>query len=418
MRTEAIAWRKLERQLADPRLFERLVEQEQEEEGEADFHPMSESEGPTHTPSRKPGPNQWGRAVVANRNYARSLAWQAIRSSIIGLLGFSKTFPNDDVFAAAVARWQKAQGGLVVDGIIGPKTLTRLYVALRSAPVTPPAAESSAVSLHKVSAEPGEIRRFQRELGQEAEGSEAFSTDPIPGISDGHTSLTRQIAAEIGLKTDEVTALVVGSAKPDRDYPVNDPRSLDECEQRRHALRGRLCQEVGAALQDVRGHLTKLYKKALATSGTPQFGLIGEALHLIQDSYSPAHTEREQFFGLTRPGAIVYIRVWHPTSPGYPTEHGWPADLRDRLHLQSSSGKAASTATRDFLQMVVGHIAKPGAPENEAQFAAFMNRHLVLSSTNQTVAALTRWAKRVDDKDIRSASYLRCLAPDRPKVCP
>ncbi len=416
MRTAETAWRKLERQLADPCLFERLVEQE--EEGEADLRLMGASEQPSHGPSRKAGPNQWGRAVAANRNYARSLAWQAIRSSIIGLLGFSKPFPDDAAFAAAVARWQKAQGGLVVDGIIGPKTLKRLYVALRSAAVTPPAAESSTVSLHKVSADPGEIRRLHRELEQEIESGEGFSTDPIPGISDGHTSLTRQIATEIGLEPDAVKALVVGSAKPDKDYPVNDPRSLDECEQRRHALRGRLCQEVGAALQDVRGHLTKLYKEALATSGTAQFGLIGEALHLIQDSYSPAHTEREQFFGLTRPGAIVYIRVWRPTSPGYPTEHGWPVDLRDRLHLQSSSGKAASAATRDFLQMVLGHISKPGAPQNETQFVAFMNRHLVLSSANQTVAALTRWAKRVDDKDIRSVSYLRCLAPDRPKVCP
>jgi hypothetical protein len=421
MASKGAAWRNLDRQLADPSLFDRLLEQEEEAES-VPFRLGGERKAASPTQSRQSGSGRWGRAVAANHGYARSLAWQAFRTSITSLLGFSKGFPDDHMLAAAVAGWQKAQGGLKVDGIIGPKTLKRMYVALRSTSPSPATAGGSEVSLHKMSADPGELRRVQRELGLEAEDAEDFSTDPIPGISDGHTNLTRQIANFLHLKPEDIEALVAGSKKPDKDFPVTDPktlpRALDECEQRRHALRGRLCQEVGAALQDARKHLTNLYNKALATGGSAQFGLIGEALHLIQDSYSPAHAERDQLMGPPYLGAIRYIRVYNPVSPGHPLEHGFPADIRDRLDLLSSVGVAVSTATREFLQMVLGHIANPGAPGNQAQFVAFMNRHLRLSSANLTLAAIIRAAETSYDwADPRHFSYAACLAPDRPKAC-
>lgn len=47
-----------------------------------------------------------------------------------------------------------------------------------------------------------------------------------------------------------------------------------------------------------------------STNRAYQFSLIGEALHLIQDSFAPAHVEREQ-----RTGDILNIRVYDPKPP-------------------------------------------------------------------------------------------------------
>jgi hypothetical protein len=368
--------------------------------------------------STYPRRDLWDHAVEKNRRLAKSLAWQTFRSSIVKLLGFTKSHPDEYAFAAAVARWQKRQPNLASDGIIGPNTLKRINVVLRSSPPSPAHAEPPNTSFHALELDPGELRRLQREISSETGGAESFATDPIPILSkDGHSNLTRKIAESFReLTSQNVDALVDGSRRPDKDPPTLGQQT-DECQQRRHCLRGRLCQEVNAALQDIRGHLAKLYRDAFVDPNQPNFELLGEALHLIQDSYSPAHTEREQFMGPPYLGAIKYVRVWNPISPGFPTEHGYPADARDSLDLLTATGVAAATASREFLKMAVDRIKTPGSPDNQVKFDAFVKKHLGLSSANQTIAAIIRLALTPFDPDPRYAAYLKCVVPNRPKRC-
>jgi hypothetical protein len=371
-----------------------------------------------------PAPNRWDHAVAENRRLARSLAWQAYRSSLLRLLGFGDSDANEHAFAAAVARWQRSRRGLPVDGVIGLETLKRMNIALKSMGPLPFKAPSRIVSLSELEPDPSELRRiyleFRHELGDDGE---KFWTEriklpfPLPQginiVDYGHVELTEKAAISVGIAGADLDALKTGSAQPDKDPPTLR-QQMDECQQRRHALRGRLCQEVTSALQDIRGHLAKLHVSLLAASDRrAQFELMGEALHLIQDSYSPAHMER---VGLS--GPIIYIRVWNPVSPGSDTEHGWPADLRDRLDMASAEGRAAFGASQEFLTMALKHIINPGAPGNKDDLTAYMDKHLVLRPHHQTIAALLLLARSVTSiPDPRYAAYLRCLLPDRPKRC-
>src|SRR5437764_4101413 len=81
---------------------------------------------------RAAAPGRWSRAIARNAYFARVLGWQAYKYAIIRLLGFPSAIPTEAQFASAVARWQREQGGLAVDGIIGPLTLKRIQVALKS----------------------------------------------------------------------------------------------------------------------------------------------------------------------------------------------------------------------------------------------------------------------------------------------
>ena len=78
------------------------------------------------------------KAVRANARYGKELGWQAYYSRIVNVLGLSwLAVLNPINFAEAVARWQQSQG-LPRDGIIGPKTWSRLQskLGIQSAPVS------------------------------------------------------------------------------------------------------------------------------------------------------------------------------------------------------------------------------------------------------------------------------------------
>jgi hypothetical protein len=241
--------------------------------------------------------------VEENRRLARSLAWQAYRSSILRLLGFGGSDTDERTFAASVARWQRSRRGLPIDGIVGLATLKQMNVALKA--MGPPAstARSRVVSLSELEPDPSELRRIHLQLRHElGDDGEKFWTEritlpfPLPRgitiVQYGHVELTERAGASVGITGADLDALKAGSAQPDKDPPTLNEQ-MDECQQRRHALRGRLCQQVTSALQDIRGHLATLHTRLLAASDRrAQFELLGEALHLIQDSYSPAHMER------------------------------------------------------------------------------------------------------------------------------
>jgi hypothetical protein len=84
------------------------------------------------------GGRHYKHAVQRNRHFARVLGWQPFYDRIARLLGFSAFTPAEEVFAAAVQRWQRAQG-LSADGILGPSTWARMRPRLGSPPTRPAA---------------------------------------------------------------------------------------------------------------------------------------------------------------------------------------------------------------------------------------------------------------------------------------
>jgi hypothetical protein len=114
------------------------------------------------------------------------------------------------------------------------------------------------------------------------------------------------------------------------------------------------------------------------------FEWIGEALHLIQDSYSRAHIERAYGTGPGGSHPIRYIRSFHasvfpPSRTRGPREHNFPSDPRDSIRAGGalkSEAVMARNASREYLRMMLRHRARPGAPGNVAELRAFMRKHL------------------------------------------
>jgi hypothetical protein len=155
--------------------------------------------------------------------------------------------------------------------------------------------------------------------------------------------------------------------------------AFNQDEQKRHSLRREYGQALPAALSDVIGSLRAQHAAILAEPD-PKTRLhrIGQALHLVQDSYSPAHTDR-------RPGSgwcIFYIKNYGRGRA--PAEHGVPSDDRDRVANPASraAATAAIAASREYLSIVFKAIYGRSTPdpvatsEAAAEFARFVAGHL------------------------------------------
>jgi hypothetical protein len=211
---------------------------------------------------------------------------------------------------------------------------------------------------------------------------------PRFGIPEGHERLTRDAAAGLaGIGTADVPPLIEGSRRV--DYGLTNHFKADE--QRRHFLRRSLCQNLSAALGEARNTLADLHGRALAAFArgprAGAFGWAGEALHLIQDSYSAAHTERD-WAALNVP--IVYIRYFGPWGDPAPREHRVlpPPDPRDLIAPHGfliREARAAIATSREYLTLLIRHAAGMAAAGRmpaaavARELAAFMNRHFALS---------------------------------------
>jgi hypothetical protein len=316
------------------------------------------------------------RAIDLNRQYGRSLGWLAYRHSIAYFLLGLEEYPADGEFAEVVAIWQRGQGDLTVDGIIGPQTLQRMNAAL--SPVFD--GSGSAPSQPGILATRPPTGRLRREMEAEsASEGEHFVVDTLI-TPRGHERLTEDAAIPlVGRGSPELAALLVGVVR------VDDPaRAFIATDQRRHCLRQELCQTQAAAMGDVRGHLGGLHSLALG-SGPTAFEFAGEAFHLIQDSYSNAHTERI-LSASGPPHPILFIRLFSLLQGRTaPVEHQVvpPPDPRDIITLRSGGltdfARASVAASREYLQMLLRH--RRGLPPGtiRAELTAFMDRHLVLS---------------------------------------
>jgi hypothetical protein len=225
----------------------------------------------------------------------------------------------------------------------------------------------------------------------------------LPGFDEGHEILTRFAARRVlTIPSPEFNALILGVIIPDRggrryrSFPraaigaVIDPR-----QQPRHSLRPTRSTSVASSLAAIRRTLQVLHARAMAGS-TPAASLraTGEALHLIQDSYSRAHTERAYGAGPGGTHPIRYIRwfgkitLLPPRFSSGPREHNFPTDPRDQIYVTGPSGKVAIPrrlkpesvvavkASREYLRMILRHLKTRGAPSNATELRAFMDKHL------------------------------------------
>jgi outer membrane protein OmpA-like peptidoglycan-associated protein/peptidoglycan hydrolase-like protein with peptidoglycan-binding domain len=329
---------------------------------------------------RGPRPDRWDHAVKENRRLARSLGWQAYASTIMRFLGFAAFVPGDSAFASAVAAWQSRQG-LNPNGIIGAQTLARIHAALQSLTSFPGDDTRPALSSQEIPPDPGVLRRLQHELQYEAgDQADKFVTEQVFGFPRGHKFLTELAAAGLPtISSNDLDALKEGNARVD-----DLTKAFIPSEQKRHTLRREKCQPVPHALSDARNHLIALHSIALTSVGRKaQFEMFGEALHLIQDSYSEAHTER-LWGGAGGVDPIRFIRFFgFQGSCRFPREHRVvpPPDPRDNIRnrgVLTFAAKRSVAASREYLTMALRHLASPGSPSIPGELRAFMDKHLIL----------------------------------------
>jgi len=192
---------------------------------------------------------------------------------------------------------------------------------------------------------------------------------------EGHELLTRTAAK--GLSKQELDALIRGVRAPDVNGPITNHIKLKE--QRRHALRQTLGSKTRKALGEAVGHLHKLHGNALAARARPkQLEIVGEALHLIQDSFSPAHVQRKgrKIKKLRNYGPANWTRPWEDN-------HGFPMDSRDNPKDKKGNlngpARSAVAASSEYLVLVARHVkTPPSVPQRKKDLDAFTGKWLAM----------------------------------------
>jgi len=205
----------------------------------------------------------------------------------------------------------------------------------------------------------------------------------------GHERVTALAAR--GLPGLDVKALVAGVRRVDvgSSFVSFVPAMVNQIrpsQQRRHALRAKFCDPIRTAIRQIRGHLSGQWTNALKEQRRGAMraatAWIGEALHLIQDSYSDAHVRRIR--GAAGRFPIVYIRYFGLQGAGAPLEHhlGRDPDPRDLVAGPvgglTPAADRARVASREFLTVWLRRRAASTGATDPA-FLAFMEKHLSLS---------------------------------------
>lgn len=227
--------------------------------------------------------------------------------------------------------------------------------------------------------ESSKLHRRIRDLGGiTGLGWTVYRTKP-PKLPQGHELLTRIAARSLQLSDSELNTIVEANRQVDLENPTE---IFSPEEQKRHALRRDLCQPISQARADIVAHLYGLYKAILqAPLRADKLSKIGETLHLIQDSYSPAHVERMLPLKKNGPAMIIYIRNYGRGLMA-PAEHGFKDD-RDIITtsdgLLTRWAEFAVHASREWLEMMVRHLSKPTDPKNPQELGAYIKKHFSLA---------------------------------------
>ncbi|MFN0101390.1 MAG: hypothetical protein ACKV2U_04785 [Bryobacteraceae bacterium] len=228
------------------------------------------------------------------------------------------------------------------------------------------------------------------QAGRELEGAEPFYTKvtPIPGLGnqEGHEILTQLAMRALPLTAAEKAAVERGVIRPDRggqsywNFPRAALGSLKAAAQPAHALRPTPSSTSAAALRLIRARFARLHGLAMrSASRIKALEWLGEALHLLQDSFSSAHVERAGGTGRITKIRAFFVRVGWPPLSRAPGEHNAPKDPRDDVYLGGAlrpEARAATGASLLFLSMALRHLQAPGSPRNGAELRAFMSRYL------------------------------------------
>ena len=247
-----------------------------------------------------------------------------------------------------------------------------------------------------------ESSRAAQWMAQAAQEGDLFNTQldfRFTRTKEGHEVLTRMAAARVpGV---DLAALLRGVTRPDKGTGTlratlsSLVHSVDPPEQKRHALRRTRGTSTTAALSEIRNHLLLLHSRALsagrAGNRRAMFEWIGEGLHLIQDSYSQAHTARDNINIVSAPHPIRkvrffgFVRRFPPSFSQYPDEHQvirgmHVGDPRDDINRPGGGLKPeaqiAIQASREYLSMVLAQVGRPPSPNDAAELRAFMDWHL------------------------------------------
>jgi len=234
---------------------------------------------------------------------------------------------------------------------------------------------------------------FESELarvGHALEAPEPFYTrvTPIPGIGnkEGHEILTRVAMRGLPLSSADRSAILLGVIRPDRggksywNFPRSALESLKARAQPSHSLRPTPSSTVATALRLIRARFVRLYLRAMrARDRATALQWLGEAMHLLQDSFSSAHVERSGGIGRIRHIRAFYVRFGWPPLSRAPREHNAPSDPRDDVYRNGAlrpEARAAIHASRVFLRMALHHLRVPRSPRRHADLRRFMRKYL------------------------------------------
>jgi hypothetical protein len=158
--------------------------------------------------------------------------------------------------------------------------------------------------------------------------------------------------------------------------------STKEADQKQHALRRTRSQDWRQALQEIVEYMRALHRAFLSTGDArTRLRRIGAALHLIQDSYCPAHTDRSEA------RCLRYIRNYGGQDTalyersGAGREHRFPTDPRDNVHAHPGEARNAVDASQQYLQIAFKVIYATrsgdivGKMEAERDFERFVQQH-------------------------------------------
>lgn len=203
----------------------------------------------------------------------------------------------------------------------------------------------------------GPLRRCVGTAGHEVITRGALGTGVIPFTVAGRP-LSRALSS--------VDQNLIITANVDVDFGSNCQgltSAFTPSEQAKHALRAYQWTSTPTALSDIR---TEFYSQHRGIISEPnpaeKMRRIGRLLHLIQDAYSPAHSDRDS----ARSWCVRYVRNYGTATRFlYPREHNVPSDNRDLVATASSAAavRQATDVSRRYLQIVCKLLHGTTAPD-------------------------------------------------------